>query len=75
MYLHLGADCSVDAARIIAILDSKLYENVAAESPERQAEGEAKGKAPRSVILTDEAVYFSLISAQSLKKRLEAPLA
>ena len=75
MYLHLGADCSVDAARIIAILDSKLYENVAAESPERQAEGEAEGKAPRSVILTDEAVYFSLISAQSLKKRLEAPLA
>ena len=75
MYLHLGADCLVDAARIIAILDSKLYENAAAELPERQAEGEAEGKEPRSVILTDEAVYFSLISAQSLKKRLEAPLA
>ena len=30
-------------------------------------------KEPRSVIVTDEGLYFSVISAQSLKKRIQSP--
>ena len=30
-------------------------------------------KEPRSVIVTDEGLYFSVISAQSLKRRIQSP--
>lgn len=75
MYLHLGEDCSVAVSRIVAILDMNLYEH-AEENPfekEAQAYSERLGRVPRSVILTSEALYFSVISVQSLKKRIESP--
>ena len=73
MYLHLGDDYSVSFSRIIAILDMSMYEN-AAENPfskEAQLYSKQMGKKPSSVVLTHEKAYFSIISVQSLKKRIE----
>ena len=75
MYLHLGDDCSIAVSRIIAILDLRLYTNTK-ENPflqEAQKIGKKAGKELRSVVITEEELHFSMISAQSLKKRIESP--
>lgn len=75
MYLHLGDDYSIAVSRIIAILDLSLYKT-AQENPflqEVQKISKKTGKELRSVVVTKEELHFSMISAQSLKKRIESP--
>lgn len=75
MYLHLGDDCSVAVSGILAILDIEVYREASKNLlPTKISEGNASpGKKPRSVVITDGGLYFSVISAQSLKKRMESP--
>ena len=73
MYLHLGDDCCAAAADILAILDSGIYPEGQRDLPagEEHEEGVRTRREPRSVVVTERAVYRSVISAQSLKKRME----
>lgn len=76
MYLHIGDDCCIDLSTLLAILDIKVYREAQGYSLLKKATKSSAlmGKEPRSVVITDEAVYFSVISAQSLKKRAESPV-
>lgn len=73
MYLHLGDECSVSFGSIIAICDIKRQE-AGEESPVASLLQEKEkirilDEKPRSVVVTDDALYFSAISSLSLKKR------
>ena len=80
MLLHIGDDRSIKKEEIIAILDSRVVKKSAITrdfvdrsrsvvnlaSPEKQA--------VKSVIITEEKIYFSAISSTTLKKRFANPL-
>ena len=80
MLLHIGADRSITKGEIIAILDSRAVNKSAITrdfvdksksvvnlaAPEKQA--------VKSVIITEEKIYFSAISSTTLKKRFVNPL-
>lgn len=74
MYLHLGDDCCVAVSSILAILDIKVCQDAFGDSLlKRESRSSVPmGKEPRSVVVTDEAFYFSVISVQSLRKRMES---
>ena len=75
MYLHLGDDSLVAVSSILAILDIEVYREKFGNALGKKdiAKGAALRKEPRSVIVTDEGLYFSVISAQSLKRRIQSP--
>ena len=75
MYLHLGDDSLVAVSSILAILDIEIYREASGNSLWKKdiAKSAEIRKEPRSVIVTDEGLYFSVISAQSLKKRIQSP--
>ena len=75
MYLHLGGDCSVAFGSIIAICDIKTQEE-GGKSPvahllQEKEKIRVLDKEPRSVVVTDDVLYFSAISSLSLKRRLK----
>ena len=78
MYLHLGADCMVKNSEIIAILDvrhpqSLIYTDYVEKYRERyKVVDAAEGEDYASIILTEETLYLSAISALTLKKRAYA---
>ena len=78
MYLHLGADCMVKNSEIIAILDvrhpqSLIYTDYVEKYRERyKVVDAAEGEDYASIILTEETLYLSAISALTLKKRAHA---
>lgn len=78
MYLHLGADCMVKNSEIIAILDvrhpqSFIYSDYVEKYRERyKVVDAAEGEDYASIILTEETLYLSAISALTLKKRADA---
>ena len=78
MYLHLGADCMVKNSEIIAILDvrhpqSLIYSDYVEKYRERyKVVDAAEGEDYASIILTEETLYLSAISALTLKKRADA---
>ena len=78
MYLHLGADCMVKNSEIIAILDvrhpqSLIYTDYVEKYRERdKVVDAAEGEDYASIILTEETMYLSAISALTLKKRADA---
>ena len=78
MYLHLGADCMVKHSAIIAILDvrhpqSLIYSAYVEKYRERyKVVDAAEGEDYASIILTEETLYLSAISALTLKKRADA---
>ena len=80
MYLHLGADCMVKNSEIIAILDvrhpqSLIYTDYVEKYRERyKVVDAAEGEDYASIILTEETLYLSAISALTLKKRADAGL-
>ena len=76
MFLHLGRGHMLETKRIVMIgniessLDSEITEEFFDTSREEgfiidYSEGE-----PRSFILTEEKIYYSIISAKTLRKRL-----
>ena len=81
MYLHLGADCMVKNSEIIAVFNlrhsqSLIYgEFVEACAHRYKVVDAAGGEAYASLILTEDALYLSSISAATLKKRAESGLA
>ena len=75
MYLHLGDDSLVAISGILAILDIEIYRETSGNALWKKniVKSAEMRKEPRSVIVTDEGLYFSVISAQSLKKRIQSP--
>ena len=75
MYLHLGDDRLVAVSSILAILDIEVYRETSGNALWKKniVKNAEMRKEPRSVIVTDEGLYFSVISAQSLKKRIQSP--
>ena len=75
MYLHLGDDSLVAVSSILAILDIEVYRETSGNAlwMNNFGTGGSLRKEPRSVIVTDEGLYFSVISAQSLKRRIQSP--
>ena len=59
MYLHLGDDCCVAAADILAILDSGIYPEGQRDLPagEEHEEGVRTRREPRSVVVTETSAY------------------
>ena len=75
MYLHLGDDSLVAVSSILAILDIEIYREKFGNALGKKdiAKSAAMRKEPRSVIVTDKGFYFSVISVQSLKRRIQSP--
>ena len=75
MYLHLGDDSLVAVSGMLAILDIEIYREKFANALGKKdiAKSAALRKEPRSVIVTDKGFYFSVISVQSLKRRIQSP--
>lgn len=77
MYLHLGADCMVKNSEIIAIFNlrdpqSLIYEDYVLKYGQNyQIVDATDGEAYASMILTDDTLYLSAISAITLKKRAD----
>ena len=67
MYLHIGVDVMVDARKIIGIFGIKAFEKKLLKNIIK-ANGERKERHV-SYVLTDEALFFSDISAVTLKNR------
>lgn len=75
MFIHLGGDKMVSAKEVIAILDlsieksshlTKVFIHHANEGKKMETIGTEE---PKSIILTASKVYYSPISASTLKKR------
>ncbi len=73
MYIHIGENASVPMERIIAILsyDSSCCQLIKDAEKEKRLFGTIDEKKPKSVIITDEGVYISQISPETLKSRGE----
>ncbi|MDY3297741.1 extracellular matrix regulator RemB [Selenomonas sp.] len=76
MFLHLGHNLSVRARDVIAIHDYRLFAPGGAARAffeREQAAGHvrdvAAGKTPKSLVMTDEAIYLSAISPTTLLRR------
>ena len=64
MYLHIGLDLMLEGKQIIGIFDIALFKT-------DEKEKISLKKNYSSFILTDTKVYFSEISAVTLKKRMD----
>lgn len=73
MYIHIGENASVPMERVIAILsyDSSCREIILDAEREKRLFGSIDEKKPKSVIITDDGVYISQISPETLKSRGE----
>lgn len=74
MFLHLGADTVIPLRNVIAIFDLKISSSAATEQYIKKVKSVNKvidladGKA-KSFIISDQKLYLSAISSQTLKKR------
>lgn len=74
MFIHIGNDNVIRSQEVIAIIDSDLFSSVSgvhqmieAWKKERKVSGpEEKAK---SIMLTEDHIYFSSLSVATLKKR------
>lgn len=73
MYIHIGENASVPMESVIAILsyDSSCTSLIKQAEKEKRFFGKIDEKKPKSVIITDEGVYISQISPETLKSRGE----
>jgi hypothetical protein len=84
MYLHAGNHKNIKIADIVGILDtdsatvSKITKQYLSESEKRGETEIISFEIPKSFILTSEnqknKVYFSQLSAQTLRARIDEPL-
>lgn len=81
MFIHLGGEKIIRAAELIAIFDvsietsskiSKAFVNHASKEKQTEWIGEEE---PKSLVVTEDKVYYSPISSTTLKKRAQQPLA
>ncbi len=78
MFLHLGSDWSVAMRDIISIHDYAIFAMDGNQAYLKQLEQQGKvvnplEKEPKSVVVTGDKVYFSAISALTLKRRAQLP--
>lgn len=74
MFLHLGADTAIPLRNVIAIFDLKISSSTATEQYLKKIRSMNKvidisDNSAKSFIITDQIVYLSAISSQTLKKR------
>ncbi|CAG9622873.1 extracellular matrix regulator RemB [Sutcliffiella rhizosphaerae] len=77
MYLHIGEEVMVRASKVVAIFDRRLlqseWENTLPSAAKKSIKNISKHDV-KSVVITDEAIYFSPLASTTLKKRMDASL-
>ncbi|MBP2634818.1 MAG: hypothetical protein H6Q72_725 [Firmicutes bacterium] len=74
MFLHLGADTVIPLRNVIAILDMRITNSAITSQYINNIKAgkniiDISENSAKSFIITDENIYFSAISSQTLKKR------
>lgn len=75
MYIHLGGEKIIRASELVAIFDisieqsSKLSKQFAAGAKKRKDVEMIGEEEPKSIVVTQNRVYYSPISSSTLKKR------
>ena len=71
MFLHLGNEVLIPTDNIIIIGDSNICDKMTREKINDSPI--PKGKQPKAAVITDQAVYLSIISPLTLMKRANSP--
>ncbi|MBQ8699361.1 MAG: DUF370 domain-containing protein [Schwartzia sp.] len=75
MYLHLGGDFSVHISDVLSIHDYEKMKKTETGKKfllnRKNATTDFSGGKPKSVVVTDRAIYLSVLSPMTLKKRAE----
>ncbi|RUS48777.1 extracellular matrix regulator RemB [Cohnella sp. AR92] len=75
MYIHLGGEKIIRTSRVVAIFDisiessSKLSRQFVAQARKNRDVEVIGEEDPKSIVVTEERVYYSPISTSTLKKR------
>jgi extracellular matrix regulatory protein B len=75
MYIHLGGEKVIRTSQLVAIFDvsieqsSKLSRQFVAQAQKNRGVETIGEEEPKSVVVTEERVYYSPISTSTLKKR------
>jgi hypothetical protein len=75
MYIHLGGEKIIRTSQVVAIFDisiehsSKLSRQFVAQAQKNRGVETIGEEEPKSIVVTDDRVYFSPISTSTLKKR------
>lgn len=79
MYVHLGGGCLIRAAEIIGIFSVKDHKGFYKALKNKdgmyyEAEDLSEGSVVDSIVLSEEKIYLSAISASTLQKRINQNL-
>lgn len=75
MYIHLGGEKIIRTSQLIAIFDisieqsSKLSRQFVAQAQKNKEVESIGEEEPKSIVVTEQKVYYSPISTSTLKKR------
>ncbi|WP_123042656.1 extracellular matrix regulator RemB [Cohnella candidum] len=75
MYIHLGGEKIIRTSQVVAIFDisieqsSKLSRQFVAQAQKNRGVETIGEEEPKSIVVTEERVYYSPISTSTLKKR------
>jgi hypothetical protein len=75
MYIHLGGEKIIRTSQLVAIFDvsieqsSKLSRQFVAQAQKKREVELIGEEEPKSIVVTEEKVYYSPISTSTLKKR------
>jgi hypothetical protein len=75
MYIHLGGEKIIRTSQVVAIFDisieqsSKLSRQFVAHAQKNRGVETIGEEEPKSIVVTEERVYYSPISTSTLKKR------
>jgi extracellular matrix regulatory protein B len=75
MYIHLGGEKIIRTSQLVAIFDvsieqsSKLSRQFVAQAQKKHGVETIGEEDPKSIVVTEERVYYSPISTSTLKKR------
>ncbi|TJY41696.1 DUF370 domain-containing protein [Cohnella pontilimi] len=75
MYIHLGGEKIIRTSQLVAIFDvsieqsSKLSRQFVAQAQKNRGVEAIGEEEPKSIVVTEDRVYYSPISTSTLKKR------
>ncbi|KIL36274.1 hypothetical protein SD71_08325 [Cohnella kolymensis] len=75
MYIHLGGEKIIRTSQLVAIFDisieqsSKLSRQFVAQAQKNKEVETIGEEEPKSIVVTEQKVYYSPISSSTLKKR------
>lgn len=78
MYIHLGGEKIVRSSQIVAIFDISVEQTSRLPGPfTQQAQNQYKTESigeesPKSIVVTEDRVYYSPISTSTLKKKIRS---